>query len=196
MAVARRRRIAWGLRGVALVALLTYLVGRHAARSGGLVELELWFHRPVLLAGSAVALVLISVVVELEFRTPESQIGLAGGLVALVFLGVPLALSTLVTADEGVETRREAAPDHPERVLVFANVADSIDPVYRVELLTGSGWSARHWSLGPWVDGKGLVRAEWSGADRITVTLEKEVRVFTVDEDGRPGGPSVTPRQR
>ncbi|MFE7526572.1 hypothetical protein ACFU7Y_12685 [Kitasatospora sp. NPDC057542] len=196
MTAARRKRIAWGLRGVALAALSAYLVGRHASRSGGLVELELWFHRPVLLVGSAVVLVLISLLVELEFRTPESQIGLVGGLVALVFLGVPVALSTLVAEDSGVRTAREAAPGHPDRVLVFTNVADSIDPVYRVELLTGSGWSARHWSLGTWGQGERLVRAEWSGPGRITVTSEKEIRVFTVGEDGTLGDPSVTPRRR
>ncbi|WP_416874834.1 hypothetical protein [Kitasatospora sp. SC0581] len=181
---------------MALVALSAYLVGRHASRSGGLVELELWFHRPVLLVGATVVLVLVSLIVELDFRTPESQISLAGGLVALVLLGVPLALSTLAAGDSGVRTAREAAPGHPDRVLVFTDAADSFEPDRRVELLTGSGWSARHWSLGARGPGERLLRAEWSGPGRITVTLEKEIEVFTVGEDGTPAGPSSTPRPR
>ncbi|MFE7594550.1 hypothetical protein ACFU6K_34610 [Kitasatospora sp. NPDC057512] len=191
----RRKRIAWGLRGVALVALSAYLVGRHASRSGGLVELELWFHRPVLLVGAAVVLGLISVIVELDFRTPESQVGLAGGLVALVLLGVPAALSTLA-ADSGVRTAREPAPGHPDRVLVFTDAADSFEPDRRVELLTGIGWSARHWSLGARGPGERLLRAEWSGPDRITVTSEKEIQVYTVGGDGMLSSPSSTPRSR
>ncbi|MFB7124794.1 hypothetical protein [Kitasatospora sp. NPDC056273] len=181
---------------MALVALSAYLVGRHASRSGGLVELERWLDHPVLLGGATVVLVLVSLIVELDFRTPESQIGLAGGLVALVLLGVPLALSTLAAGDSGGRTAREAAPGHPDRVLVFTDAADSFEPDRRVELLTGSGWSARHWSLGARGPGERLLRAEWSGPDRITVTSEKEVQVFTVGEDGTLGGPSSTPRPR
>ncbi|MGW7443761.1 hypothetical protein [Kitasatospora sp. NPDC054795] len=179
------------------MALTAYLVGRHASRSGGLVELELWFHRPVLLVGSAVVLVLISLIVELEFRTPESQIGLAGGLVALVLLGVPVALSTLAAEDSGVRTAREAAPGHPDRVLVFTDVGGSFEPDRRVELRTGSGWSARHWSMGIWnTRGGDFVRADWSGPDRITITGRKKLTVFDVLPDGSLSAPREEPLPR
>ncbi|MEV6976409.1 hypothetical protein [Kitasatospora sp. NPDC093806] len=160
---------------------------------------ERWLNHPVLLVGAAVVLVVVSVVVEFEFRTKWSQIGCAVVLVGLGFVGVPIAFGAVVFGGgDGPVVARTAEPGYPERVLTVTDTGFSIDPVYRVELLTGVGRSARHWDLGVWGkgDGRGYFKgAEWSEEGRITVTTEKEIAVFTVDPgSGRPSGPRVTPR--
>ncbi|MFJ3218170.1 hypothetical protein ACIPLC_19895 [Kitasatospora sp. NPDC086801] len=199
MAAARHRRIAWWLRGVALAALLAYLPGYQASRSGGLVEVERWFNHPVPLLGTAVVLTVVSTVVGFEFRSWWSQVGGVAVLVALAFLGFPIvfmsSMSSLTGAGDGQPVGRKVHPDHPDRVLTVTNVAFSIDPVYRLELLTGSGWSARHWDLGEWDSRSGeFSTVEWSGPDRITVTGVTEAAVFTVDSDGRPTRQRAGPR--
>ncbi|MFH8383003.1 hypothetical protein ACH4E7_18945 [Kitasatospora sp. NPDC018058] len=195
MTARRREQIAWWLRGGAAAALLAYLAGWHASRSGGLVEVEQWLNHPVLLGGAAVVMLVVSAVAEFEFRARWSQIGFAAVLAPFVVAGMigTVASSVSVISEPSVE--RKVHPDHPDRVLTVTNVAFSIDPVYRVQLLTGSGWSARHWNLGAW-DGEHdyLQRAEWSAQDRITVTTEHQIAVFTVTPDGRLGDSSVRPR--
>ncbi|KQV11866.1 MULTISPECIES: hypothetical protein [unclassified Kitasatospora] len=175
------------------MALLAYLPGYQASHSGGLVEVERWFDHPVPLLGAAVVLTVVSMVVEFEFRTKWSQIGCAAAVVALGFIGLPIVFLSFALDGEGVAVDRKAGPNHPDHVLTVTNVAFSIDPVYRVELLTGSGWSARHWDLGVWEerDERGYFKsAEWSGPNQITVTAEKEITVFTVDPvSGRPSEP-------
>ncbi|MFD0561317.1 hypothetical protein ACFQ2M_04270 [Kitasatospora saccharophila] len=150
MALRRRRQIAWLLRGLALLALLGLLLGRSGARSGGLVELERRFDHPVQLLGGAVVLVVVSLVVELEFRTRFSQIGCAAGLVGLIAVSVPYVLLGMVFEGDGRPVARKPHPDRPERALTVTDVALSIDPLYQVEVVTGTGWSARHWELGIW----------------------------------------------
>ncbi|MET8625434.1 hypothetical protein ABZW30_17080 [Kitasatospora sp. NPDC004669] len=195
MAARRRKQIAWWLRGVALAALLAYLAGRHASRSGGLVEVERWFNRPVLLVGTAVVLVVASLMVEREFRTRGSQIGFAGGLAALGCLGLPLAVMTYVFGGYGGRVDRFVSPNRPDRVLTVTNVAFSIDPVYRVEVVAGNGWSARHWSMGVWdTSADDFVRVDWSGPDQITVTGRKALTVFDVRPDGSLSEPRVATR--
>ncbi|MEW1910072.1 hypothetical protein AB0442_16715 [Kitasatospora sp. NPDC085895] len=198
MTAGRRRRITRGLRGLALAALLAYLPGVQASHSGGLVEAERWFDHPVLLVGAAVVLTVASVVVEFEFRTRWSQIGCAAALAALVLVGTPIVFLAVTLGGDGRPVDRKVHPGHPDRVPAVTDIAFSIDPTYRVELLTGSGWSARHWEPGVWDerDGRGFfTSAEWSGPDRITVTTEKEIAVFTLDPaTGRPGEPSVVRR--
>ncbi|MEU1290242.1 hypothetical protein [Kitasatospora sp. NPDC005856] len=200
MTAERRKRIAWGLRGVALAALLAYLAGWNSARSGGLVVVEHWLNHPVLLVGSAVVLVTASLIIAMEFRTWLSQIGCAIGLVALIFGGLPIAFLAIVLSRDGW-TERTAAPGHPDRVLIVTDVAFSIDPIYRVELVSGTGWSARHWSLGTWDSERtDFVRVDWSGPNRITITREAKLTVFEVLPDGslssareepRPQGPMM-----
>ncbi|MFI6444130.1 hypothetical protein [Kitasatospora sp. NPDC050543] len=179
-----------------MATLLAYLPGFQASHSGGLVEVERWFDHPVLLVGAAVVLIVASVVVELEFRTRRSQIGGAAALVALGAVGLPIAFLAFVQGGDGRAVDRKADPDHPARVLTVTDTAFSIDPVYHVELVTGSGWSARHWDLGTWGEGgrDDFKRAEWSGPDQITVTGRKEITVFTVSPAGRPSEPRVAPR--
>ncbi|MFF2141353.1 hypothetical protein [Kitasatospora sp. NPDC058190] len=175
--------------------VLTYVAGWHASRSGGLVEVERWFNRPVLLVGAATVLIVVSLIVELDFRTRLSQVGCAAGLVALVFGGVPIVVLSYVFGDEGRWVERKIHPDHPDRVLTVTDIAFSIDPIYRVELVTGSGWSARHWNLGTWdADSGDFTRVEWSAPDRITVTGRTELRVFDVHSDGSLSEPRVLPR--
>ncbi|MFE5582888.1 hypothetical protein [Kitasatospora sp. NPDC056531] len=179
---------------MALAALLAYLPGRHAARSGGLVEVERWFNRPLLLIGTAVVLVVASLITELEFRTRRSLIGFVGGLVALVCLGLPLAVATYVFSGYGGRVDRFVSPNRLDRVLTVTNVAVSIDPVYRVEVVAGSGWSARHWRMGVWdTRGDDFVRVDWSGPDQITVTGRKTLAVFDVRPDGSVGEPRMSP---
>ncbi|MFJ9773779.1 hypothetical protein ACIRVF_21470 [Kitasatospora sp. NPDC101157] len=192
----RRRRIAWGLRAVALVSLLAYLPGWHASRSGGLVVVEHWLNRPRLLIGAAVVLIVVSLVVELEFRTRFSQIGCAVLLVPLVVAGVPVLSLSLVFSGHGGREDRFVSPDRPDRVLTVTNIAFSIDPIYQVELETGTGWSARHWSMGTWnTRGGDFVRIDWSGPDRITVTGRKKLTVFDVHPDGSLSEPRELPKQ-
>ncbi|MFF0390682.1 hypothetical protein ACFYS8_18615 [Kitasatospora sp. NPDC004615] len=183
---------------MALVSGLVYLPGLHASYSGGLVEVERWLNHPMLLGGIAVALFVVSLVVELEFRTWVSQVGCAVGLVALLFVGLPFAWLVFIFGGDGLDVTRETGPEHPDQVLAVTNIAASIDPIYKVQVLTGSGWSARHWDLGVWDerDGRGWFKgAEWSGPNRITVTSEKEIAVFTLDPvSGRPGEPVTTKR--
>ncbi|MFB9372131.1 hypothetical protein [Kitasatospora albolonga] len=198
MTAQRRRRIAWSLRGLALLAVLAYLPGRFAHRSGGLVVLEDWLDHPVLLVGTAIGLTVVSLVVELEFRTVWSQVGCAAGLVALLIVGAPIVFLAMVFGGDGLSVTRVADPDHPDRVLLVTNVSGSIDPDYQVQVLTGRGWSARHWDLGVWRDRDprgNFGRASWSGTDRITVTTDEETAVFTLDPTtGHPSAPVVTPR--
>ncbi|MFG2909326.1 hypothetical protein ACGF13_30200 [Kitasatospora sp. NPDC048286] len=196
MTVARRRQVVWWLRGAALAAFLVYLPGYFASRQGGLIEVERWLNHPVLLLGTAVALAVASAVAQVEFRTRWAQIGCAAVLSPLLFIGAAVGALAYYFGGDGRLVARTPDPNRADHVLSVTDVAFSIDPVYRVELLTGSGWSARHWGLGTWEEHDGFVRAEWSGPDRITVTLEKEIEVFTVGEDGALGGPSVTPRPR
>ncbi|GGQ65144.1 hypothetical protein [Kitasatospora griseola] len=195
MAAARRRWIAWGLRGLAVVPIAAYLVGSQAARSGGLVEVERWFNNPVQLMGAAVGLVVVSAMVGV--RGWWSRTGCLISLVALGFAAVPFLFVWSVFGVEWRETNRKPGPEQPGNVLVVTELV-TLDPVYRIQVLTGSGWSARHWDLGWWgeEDGRGYFRgAEWSGPNQVTVTSEKEIVVFTVDPvSGRPGEPVVTRR--
>ncbi|MEV7925078.1 MULTISPECIES: hypothetical protein [unclassified Kitasatospora] len=197
MTAARRKRIVWWLRGVALAAFLVYLPGYQASFSGGLVEVERWLNHPLPLLGATVVLAVVSLVIQFEFRTWWSQVGCAAALVSLVFLaGVAVLLSLLLDRD-GQPVSRKSHPEHPDRVLTVTDVAFSIDPIYRVELLTGSGWSARHWELGEWdIRGGEFGRIDWSGPDRIAVTGVKgtETAVFTLDPDGRPIRQGLMPR--
>ncbi|RKT17744.1 hypothetical protein BX285_2134 [Streptomyces sp. 1114.5] len=194
MTVTRRNRIVWWLRGAALAALLVYLPGYLSSRSGGLVEVERRLNHPVLLIGAAVVLLVASVVVRFEFRTRWAQIGFAAVLSPLIVIGIAIGTLSFVVGGDGRLIERKPGPDHPDHVLTVTDIAFSIDPVYRVELLTGSGWSARHWSLGTWGENDGFLKAEWTGPARITVTATHETRVYTVDGDGRPAGPEVTRR--
>ncbi|MFJ6383786.1 hypothetical protein ACIQI7_27745 [Kitasatospora sp. NPDC092039] len=192
----RRRQVVWWLRGAALVAFLVYLPGYFSSRQGGLVEVERWLNHPVLLLGTAVALAMASAVAQFEFRTRWAQIGCAAVLSPLLVVGAAVGALAYFFGGDGRLVDRKPDPDRSDRVLSITDIAFSIDPVYRVELVSGTGWSARHWSLGTWGDEEGFLRADWSGPGEITVTLEHETRVFTVDKGGTLGEPSVTPRPR
>ncbi|MFD8782017.1 hypothetical protein [Kitasatospora sp. NPDC059599] len=193
-AAAWHRRIEWWFRGAALVAFLAYLPGHLASRSGGLVEVERWLNHPVLLLGTAAVMLMVSMLVRFEFRERWAQLGCAAVLSPLIVVAVVIGAVTYFLGGDGRLVERKPDPSRPEHVLIITDVAFSIDPIYRVELLTGSGWTARHWDLGTWDEGDGFRRAEWSGPDRITVTTEHEARVYTVNGDGRLSGPEVTPR--
>ncbi|MFJ6622231.1 hypothetical protein ACIQOW_32205 [Kitasatospora sp. NPDC091335] len=194
MTVTRRKQVVWWLRGAALAAFLVYLPGYLSSQQGGLVKVERWLNHPVLLLGTAVTLAVASAVAQFEFRTRWAQIGCAAVLSPLLVVGAAVGALAYVFGGDGrlVDSRPE--PNRADHVLNITDLAFSIDPVYRVELVSGTGWSARHWSLGTWGEEEGFLRAEWTGPGRITVTLEHEVRVYTVDEDGTLGGPSVTPK--
>ncbi|KDN87210.1 hypothetical protein [Kitasatospora cheerisanensis] len=177
-------------------ALLAYLPGLWASRSGGLVEVERRLDHPVLLVGSAVLLVVVSVVIEFEFRTMWSQVGCAAALVILGFVGLPIGYVSIMFGDNARELSRTVNPEHPEHALAVTDTSASIDPFYEVQVLTGSGWSTRHWDLGGWGEGDGrgyFNSAEWTGPNEITVTSDRETTVFTVDpETGRPSEPRIT----
>ncbi|MFJ9443917.1 hypothetical protein ACIRRH_18880 [Kitasatospora sp. NPDC101235] len=190
----RRRQVVWWLRGAALAAFLVYLPGYVSSRQGGLVEVERWLNHPVLLLGTAVTLAVASAVAQFEFRTRWAQIGCAAALSPLLFIGAVIGILAYLFGGGARPVDRTPDPNRSDHVLSITDIAFSIDPVYRVELVSGTGWSARHWELGTWDEGDGLLKAEWSGPGRITVTLQREIKVFTVDEDGTLGGPSVTPR--
>ncbi|WP_316529013.1 hypothetical protein [Kitasatospora brasiliensis] len=188
----------WVLRGAALAVLLVLLVGWNSSRSGGLVVLEQWLYHPVPLIAAAVALTVASLIVGMEFRTKLSQIGCAAGLMALVFGGLPIAGFAYI-ADQDRWSERRPGSGHPDRVLVVTDVAFSIDPVWRVELVSGTGWSARHWYLGTWdTENSDFVRVDWSGPEQITVTRQEGNTVFDVRPDGSLGEPreEARPPQR
>ncbi|MFI8458498.1 hypothetical protein [Kitasatospora sp. NPDC085464] len=193
-AVAWHRRIEWWFRGAALVAFLAYLSGHQASRSGGLVEVERWLNHPVLLLGAAAVMLMVSMLVQFEFRERWAQLGCAAILSPLIMVSVAIGAVTYFLGGDGRLMERKPDPGNPEHVLTITDMAFSIDPVYRVELLTGSGWTARHWNLGTWDDGDGFLRAEWSGSNRITVITRTEIREYPVKRDGRLGEPEVTPR--
>ncbi|MFE6054311.1 hypothetical protein ACFQ6N_26460 [Kitasatospora sp. NPDC056446] len=193
-AAAWHRRIEWWFRGAALVAFLAYLPGYQASRSGGLVEVERWLNHPVLLLGAAAVLLVVSMIVQFEFRTRWAQIGCAAILSPLIVIAVAIGTLMFVFGDGGRLVDRKPDPSHPDHVLTITDVAFSIDPIYRVELRTGDGWTARHWDLGTWEERDGFRKAEWSGPNRITVTAEHETREYPVLDDGRLGEPAVKPR--
>ncbi|MFB7905561.1 hypothetical protein ACFC1T_03955 [Kitasatospora sp. NPDC056076] len=200
----RRRWAVRGLRAGALAALLAYAAGRYASRSGGLVEVERLLDRPVLLLGAAVVLLVVSAVLGIGARTGSGSGARAGFVqIAVAVVLAPLVAASAVGAvssrllDGGARSvERKVHPDHPERVLTVTGDSSSIDSTsYRAELLTGTGWSARHWTIGSWDGGRDRLRAvECSTADRITVTTAREVLVFTLGPDGDPGRPAATPR--
>lgn len=189
----RRRQLAWGLRGVALLAVLAYLPGGRAASDGGLVRVEAWFNHPLLLVGGATALVVVSLVVELEFRTKWSQIGCAALLAPLVLAGA-LVVFLAVTLSGGTDQlERLTSPTRPDRLVTVTNI-DFIDPVYQIELRAGTGWSERHWDLGVFA-GYGYSRTEWTGPNEITVVREDSRTVYTLDPaTGRPDEGRKVPR--
>ncbi|MFF7459222.1 hypothetical protein [Kitasatospora sp. NPDC008115] len=190
MTAQRRRRIVWWLRGLALLAVAVYLPGLHASRSGGLVLVQRLLDHPVALVGAAAALTVVSMVIGFEFRTRRSQVGCAALLMPLAAAGASAVFLASVFGGDGRPVDRKAAPDRPDHVLTVTDTAFSIDPVYQVELLTGTGWSARHWDLGVWDenDPRGYFEsAEWTGPHQITVTTDRTVTRYTVDPaTGRP----------
>ncbi|MFG2909328.1 hypothetical protein ACGF13_30210 [Kitasatospora sp. NPDC048286] len=187
MTTVRRRQIAWGLRAVALLALLACVAGWRESRSGGLVMVAEWCDHPVLLIGSVLVLLVASLVVELGFGTGTGQLVCGLGL-GLLVLCVPFALlaSLFPPMDP---PRREAAPGRPDRVIVITDLG-GFDPFYRSELVSGSGWSARHWELDSSRHDDGV---NWSGPDRITITRGKTLTVFDVLPDGSLGEPREEP---
>lgn len=155
------------------------------------MEVERWFNRPVLLLGAVLTLIVASIFVELGFHTSAWQIVWGIGLVAVGF-GVPLAFLSYVFGGSERSSHQEAAPGRPDRVLTITDVAGgfSVHPVYRMELVSGSGWSVRHWSTGVrWKSS----RAVWAGPDRITVTGGSTVTVFDVLPDGSLSAPRDEP---
>ncbi|MGW4896788.1 hypothetical protein ACWEQL_31700 [Kitasatospora sp. NPDC004240] len=191
MTAKRSKRIAWGLTGGAVAAILAYLSGYQASQSGGLVEVERWLNHPVPLLGTAVVLLVVSAVLGPGSRTRLWRMASAAVLAVVVAVGAVGAVSSFVLGGTR-SADRKPAPNHPDRVLTVTDIAYSIDPVHHVELRTGSGWAARHWDLGTWDEGDGLRGAEWSAADQITLTTYKQTRVYTLAPDGRPGQPRIT----
>ncbi|MFG2822362.1 hypothetical protein ACGFX4_23380 [Kitasatospora sp. NPDC048365] len=190
----QRRQVAWSLRGVALLAVLAHLPGARAATDGGLVRVESWLNRPVLLLGGAIALIVLSLVVELDFRTKWSQIGCAALLAPLVLVGALVVFVALTKSGGAHPMERLTSPAQPDRVVTVIDL-DFIDPVYRFELRTGTGWSERHWDLGEYDGFEHDEHAEWTGPNEITVTREDSRTVFTLDPaTGRPDKGREVPR--
>ncbi|MFJ8045932.1 hypothetical protein ACIRBX_36015 [Kitasatospora sp. NPDC096147] len=198
MPIRRRRRIAWALLGTAALATLAYLPGRQARRSGGLVEVARWLDHPALLLGGALVLTLVAWVVRFEFRSTWSQVLGALALISLATGALYSAVPLIILSGWGDrEVKRQDSPAGADRVLRVADVDPSIDPAYRVEVISGSGWSARHWTLGTWDESLGGFQgARWTGPDEITVTTSEQLAVFAVGPDGRPGEPRVTSLRR
>ncbi|MFB7948660.1 hypothetical protein ACFC6L_27515 [Kitasatospora phosalacinea] len=201
MTTHRRRRVARFLAGFAVLAVLLYLPGLHAARSGGLVEVERLLDHPLVLLGAAAVLAVGAAVIGSEFRSAASQIGFAALLVGGVALGVPAVLAGLAAGrDDGARhVERQVHPDHPDRALTVTETASSLfspESDSRVELVTGTGWSARHWDLDTWGSaGTSYRGASWTGPDRITVRSDGGTAVFVLDPaTGHPGAPQVTKR--
>ncbi|MFE7526573.1 hypothetical protein ACFU7Y_12690 [Kitasatospora sp. NPDC057542] len=173
---------------MALAALLACAAGRRESRSGGLVVVERWLNHPVLLIGSALVLVAVSFFVELGFSSETGQIGCGLGLAALGF-GLPIAVLMYLFGPHEGSSHREAAPGRPDRVITITEMG-GFDPLYRRELVSGSGWSARHWELDYSRHGTGV---NWSGPDRITITRGKTLAVFDVLPDGSLSEPWEEP---
>ncbi|MFF2077813.1 hypothetical protein ACFVXG_24025 [Kitasatospora sp. NPDC058162] len=192
----RHRWIVRGCRAGAVAALLAYAAGRYASRSGGLVVVERRLDHPVLLLGPAVVLLVVAAVLGSGPRARFVQIACAVVLAPLVAAAAVGAVSARLLDDGARSVQRKVHPDHPGRVLTVTGDSASVDRAsYRVDLLTGTGWSARHWTVGNWDGGRDRFQgAEWSAPDRITVTTAREVRVFTLAPDGDPGSPAVTLR--
>ncbi|MBV6700528.1 hypothetical protein [Kitasatospora aureofaciens] len=191
MPLRTRRVLVRVLGGAGLAAVLLYTEGQWESRSGGRMLVADLLNRPELLLGAALAAMIAAAWLadrRTAVRTATRAVTVTAGVVFL--LGV-LAVHKVSAA----ETRsRETAPARPERALVVVHRLYEAGPEpgehWQVLLETGTGWSARRWTLadvGGGPDDGRLVRASWTGRDRITIVTDAYQRVFTVDPDtGEP----------
>lgn len=175
----------------ALAAVLLYTEGQWESRSGGRMLVADLLNRPGLMLGSALAALIAAAWLgerRTALRTATRAVTVTAG---VVFVLGAVAVHKVSAA----ETRsREEAPAAQQRALVVVHRSYPQGPHagehWQVLLETGSGWSARRWSLaevGGGAQDARLVAARWSGRERITVVTDSYQRVFTLDQDsGEP----------
>ncbi|MGW2250542.1 hypothetical protein ACWCXH_10110 [Kitasatospora sp. NPDC001660] len=186
-----RRAMVRVLAGAGLAAVLLYTVGQWESRSGGRMQVADLLNRPEALLGAALAAMIAAAWLadrRSAVRTATRAVTVTAG---AVFLLGALAVHEVSAA----ETRsRETAPARPERALVVVHRSYGTGPEpgdhWQVLLESGTGWSARRWTLadvgGAPDDGR-LVQASWTDRDRITIVTDAYHRVFTLDPDtGEP----------
>ncbi|MQS10873.1 hypothetical protein F7Q99_00905 [Streptomyces kaniharaensis] len=186
-----RRWLVRLLAGAGVAAVLLYTEGQWESRSGGLMLVADLLNQPELLLGAALAAMIAAAWLadrRTAVRTATRAVTVTAGVVFL--LGV-LAVHKVSAA----ETRsRETAPARPELALVVVHRSYETGPQagehWQVLLETGTGWSARRWTLadiGRGPDDGRLLQASWTGRDRITIVTDAHQRVFTLDPDtGEP----------
>ncbi|GAA4872758.1 hypothetical protein [Kitasatospora terrestris] len=176
--------------GAAAVPLALLAVGWWHTRPGGRVLVADTLYRP--LVAVALALVAIGRCVAEEHRGRR-----AGMLVLTWVAGAVLGFGAWAAGVFGEPTQvtRTAAPGGVGRTLVVVHHgnlgAETEAQSWEVLVESGSGWSARRWTVFEMPEqfpGDGaFTSARWTGPDEITVTTDRGVRVFGVDpRSGRP----------
>ncbi|MGW6914881.1 hypothetical protein ACWGB8_13880 [Kitasatospora sp. NPDC054939] len=168
-----------GLIAIAGAALLGVAVGFWAEGDGGSVLLRRWLGDPVPLLLAALLLVVAAWLVGRR-RT--------GGLLVCAVLAVPLV--AVADRPQPVVVVEAVAPGHGDRrVLILER--DGKEWERSVELRTGRGLTARHWSL----DSRVTTTATgphsavgWNGPDQVRVT-DAGGQEHTVDLDPATGAP-------
>ncbi|MBD0674340.1 hypothetical protein BU198_27445 [Streptomyces sp. CBMA156] len=188
-------RIGGILAATALLPLVVAAAGRLESRSGGRAAVADALDHPVPLVGAAAVLLLAARWVRGRrdaiggLATAVGAVGLVfalgGGAVRMLDLGEPVRWET-----------RTSSPGRADRVLTVVNRGQSEQEsnTFQVGLETGSGLSARRWSVltvQQKFPGEGeFVSARWSDADHIRITTDAGYRVYTVDPDS--GEPALT----
>ncbi|MFJ8621362.1 hypothetical protein ACIRD3_00780 [Kitasatospora sp. NPDC093550] len=191
----RRERFGGILAGSALLPLVLCVVGRRESRSGGRFAVADALDHPVPLLGAAAVLLLVAALVRGRRDLVGGATAAVGSAGLLCALGV-LALHSF--SREPSQQTRTSSPGRADHVLVVIHrglPGDETESQSRqVRLETGTGWSARRWSVLTMPErfpGEGAFRsAAWTAPDRITVTTDTGSRVFTVAPDS--GEPTLT----
>ncbi|MET9399601.1 hypothetical protein [Kitasatospora sp. NPDC002965] len=188
---AHRRTTRRLLSRAAALPVCLYAAGIWESRSGGHLLVADAFDRPILLISCSLALLVLAAC----FMKPGRDRIVATLFTVLVWITVMIG-GVLLQGLRVTETMsREQAPDRPDRALVVRLQADpggeTESQYWSILVEAGTGWCARRWTVhemaGQYPGYGAFKSATWTGPDRITVTTDMHVKVFSLSAgDGHP----------